>query len=112
LSRYRRRRVALRFARAGFLARGRFARRAGFFAFAFFAFLAAGRLAFFFFAGAFRGFGRGVSSIIGSSIIGAGSGTIEGSGGNIGSIMPGPPIPVRSLVASIYPPLVVAAGGL
>jgi hypothetical protein len=89
----------LRFARAGFRALARFALRAGFLAFL--AFLAAGRLAFFFFAGAFRGFGRGVSSIIGSSIIGAGSGVIEGSGGNIGSIMPGPPIPVRSLVASI-----------
>jgi hypothetical protein len=89
----------LRFARAGFLALGRFALRAGLFAF--FAFRAAGRLAFFLFAGAFRGFGRGTSSIIGFSIIGAGSGVIEGSGGNIGSIMPGPPIPVRSLVASI-----------
>ncbi|HEY6059653.1 MAG TPA: hypothetical protein VIV10_03625 [Gemmatimonadales bacterium] len=92
----------MRFARAGFRALARFALRAGFFAFlAFFAFRAAGRLAFFFFAGAFRGFGRGWSSIMGSSIIGAGSGVIEGSGGNIGSIMPGPPIPVRSLVASI-----------
>jgi hypothetical protein len=89
----------LRFARAGFRALARFALRAGFFAFL--AFRAAGRLAFFFFAGAFRGFGRGWSSIIDSSIIGAGSGVIEGSGGNIGSIMPGPPIPVRSLVASI-----------
>lgn len=89
----------MRFARAGFLeALARFALRAGFFAF--FALFAAGRLAFFF-AGALRGFGRGVSSIIGSSIIGAGSGAIEGSGGNIGSIMPGPPIPVRSLVANI-----------
>ena len=91
----------MRFARAGFRALARFALRAGFFAFlAFFALRAAGRLAFFF-AGAIRGVGRGLCYIISSTIIGAGSGVIEGSGGNIGSIMPGPPIPVRSLVASI-----------
>jgi hypothetical protein len=110
----------LRFARAGFRALARFAFRAGFFFLAALRF-AFGRAAFLFFLGAafrlaaaFRGFGRGIADpILGSSIIGAGSGAIGGSGGNIGSMNPGPPIPVRSLVASIYgPPLVVAAGGL
>jgi hypothetical protein len=96
-------------ARAGFRALARFAFRAGFF------FLTTRRFAFgrgaflfffgaaFRFAAAFRGLGRGIADpIMGSSIIGAGSGAIGGSGGNIGSIMPGPPIPVRSLVAIIY----------
>jgi hypothetical protein len=94
----------LRFARAGFRALARFAFRAGFFFFLAALRFAFGRAAFFFFfAAAFLGFGGAISSpIMGSCIIGAGSGAIGGSGGNIGSIIPGPPIPVRSLVASIY----------
>ena len=57
---------------------------------------------FFRFAGAFLGFGGADSRSIIGAYIGAGSGAAEGSGGNIGSIIPGPPNPVMSLCVSIY----------
>jgi hypothetical protein len=86
---------------AGFFAfLAAFLRAFGLAAFFFFAFLAFLALRF---AGAFLGFGgANSSSVIGLYIIGAGTGAAGGSGGNIGSIIPGPPNPVTSLFASIY----------
>ncbi|HXJ31234.1 MAG TPA: hypothetical protein VNG35_11375 [Gemmatimonadales bacterium] len=57
---------------------------------------------FFFFAGARLGLGGDVPSSIDGVYSGAGTGSGAGSGGNIGSIIPGPPIPVNSVVETIY----------
>ncbi|MGE5142746.1 MAG: hypothetical protein ACM3OA_04845 [Acidobacteriota bacterium] len=73
-------------------------------AFFFLAFFALGFDAFFFFffAGARFGLGGDVPSSIDGVYSGAGTGSGAGSGGNIGSIIPGPPIPVNSVIETIY----------
>jgi hypothetical protein len=94
---------------AFFFALARFAFFFPFFgAFFFFAFAFGFDAFFFFFAGARLGLGGDVPSSIDGVYSGAGTGSGAGSGGNIGSIIPGPPIPVNSVVESIY----VASAGL